>query len=75
MSDMGAIKYTFNIIKHQTDTDLLNEYWSIISASKTSNICWESLGTGKLYNQSSKLCLLCINEKPTIAPNKGNKLV
>ena len=60
-------KKTFNNIKYQTDTELSNEYWNIISANKTSSISWEILGTHKSYNQSSKRCLLCLNEKLTIA--------
>ena len=54
-SDMRTIKKTFNNIKYQTDTELSNEYWNIISANKTS---WEILGTHKPYNQSSKRCFL-----------------
>ena len=50
-------KKTFNNIKYQTDTELLNEYWNIILANKTSNISWEILGTHKSDNQSSKQCL------------------
>ena len=30
-------KKTFNNIKYQTDTELSNEYWDIISTNKTSN--------------------------------------
>ena len=60
-------KKTFNNIKYQTDTELSNEYCNIISANKTSNISWEILGTHKSYNQSSKRCLLCLNEKLAIA--------
>ena len=48
-------KKTLSNIKYQTDTELSNEYWNIISANKTS---WEILGTHKPYNQSSKRCLL-----------------
>ena len=40
-------KKTFNNIKYQTDAELSNEYWNIISANKTSNISWEILGTHK----------------------------
>ena len=56
-------KKTFNNIKYQTDTKLLNECWNIISTNKTLEI----LGTHKSYNQSSKRCLLCLNEKLAIA--------
>ena len=34
-----------------------------MSAGKSLDISWEILGTHKSYNQSSKRCLLCLNEK------------
>ena len=49
-----TVKSSPNNIKYQTDTELSNEYWNIISASKTSNVSWEILVTQKPYNQSSK---------------------
>ena len=66
---------TFNNIKYQTDTELSNEYWNIISANKTSNISWEILGTHKSYNQNSKRCLLCLNEKLAIALHKDDNML
>ena len=74
------LKYTnhkkmFNNIKYQTDTELSNEYWNIISANKTSNVSWEILGTHKSYNQSSKRCLLCLNEKLAIALHKDDNML
>ena len=75
-SDMQTIhKQTFNNIKNQTDTELSNEYWNINLASKTSNISWEILGTHKSYNQSSKRCLLCLNEKLAIALHKNDNML
>ena len=75
-SDMRTIFYeTFNNIKYQTDTELSNEYWNIISANKTSNISWEILGTHKSYNQSSKRCLLCLIEKLAIAPHGDDNML
>ena len=62
-SDMQNIKKTFNNIKYQTDTELSNKDWNIISANKTSNISWKILGTRKSSNQNCKRCLLCLNEK------------
>ena len=62
-SDMQNIKKTFNNIKCQTDTELSNKDWNIISANKTSNISWKILGTRKSSNQNCKRCLLCLNEK------------
>ena len=67
-------KKTFNNIKYQTDTELSNEYWYIISAKKTPNISWEILGTHKSYNRSSKRCLLCLNEKLAIALHKDDNM-
>ena len=63
-------KKTFNNIKYQTDAELSNEYWNIMSAKKTSNISLDILGTHKSYNQRSKQCLLCLNEKLAIALHK-----
>ena len=63
---------TFNSIKYQTDTELPNKYWNIISANKTSNVSWEILGTHKSYKQSSKLCL---NEKLAIALHKDDNML
>ena len=71
----GNHKKTFNNIKYQTDTELSNEYWNFISANKTSTISWNILGTHKSYNQSSKQCLLCLNEKLAIALNKDDNML
>ena len=73
-SDMPAIG-TFNYIKYQTDIELSNKYWNIISANKISNISWEILGTHKSYNQSFKRCLLCLNEKLAIALHKDDNML
>ena len=68
-------KKTFNNIKYQTDAELSSEYWNIISANKTSNVPWEILGTHKSYNQSSKRCLLCLNEKLAIALHRDDNML
>ena len=48
-------KKTFNNIKYQTDTELSNEYWNIISANKTNpGIFWEPTNhTTKVLNDVS----------------------
>ena len=68
-------KKTFNNIKYQTDAELSNKYQNIVSANKTSNISWKILGTHKSYNQSSKRCLLCLNEKLAIALHKNDNML
>ena len=72
--DMQTIK-KFNNIKYQTDTGLSNEYWNIVSAKKIPNISWEILEIHKSYNQSSKRCLLCFNEKLAIALHKDDNIL
>ena len=72
---MCELYKTFSNIKYQTDTELSNEYWNIISAKKTPNISREILGTHKSYNQSSKLCLLRLNEKLAIALHKDDSML
>ena len=73
-SDMRNIKKTFNNIKFQTDTELLNKYGNIKPAKKSLNISWEIFGTHKSYNRRSKRCLLCPNEKLAIALHRDDNM-
>ena len=66
-------KKTFNNIKYQTHIKLSNGYWNIRSVNKNSNISWKILGTHNSWNQSSKRCLLCLNEK--LASNHSMKSI
>ena len=59
-------KKTFNNIQYQTDAELSNGYWNIISANETSNTSWEILGIRKSYNHSSKRCLPCLHKDDNI---------
>ena len=68
-------KKTLNKIKYQTDTELSNKYWNIITANKTPNKAWEILGTHKSYNQISKQYLPCLNEKLAIALHKDDNML
>ena len=51
------------------------KYWNIISTNKTLNVSWEILGTHKSYNQSSKRCPQCLNEKLAIALHKDDNML
>ena len=64
-----------NVVTNDVFKKLSNKYWNIISANKTSNVSWEILGTHKSYNQSSKQCLLCLNEKLAIALHKDDNML
>ena len=68
-------KKTLSNIKYQTDTELSSKYWNIISANKTSEISWQIFGTLRSYNQSSKLCNLCLNEKLIIALHGNDNML
>ena len=68
-------KKEFNNIKYQTDTELLNKYWNIKLAKKTSNISRKVLGTHKSYSQSYKRFHLCLNEKLAIALHRDNNML
>ena len=72
-SDMRIIR------KHSTtsNTKQIQNYQTNIgiSAKKTSNISWEILGIHKSYNQSSKRCLLCLNEKLASALHKDDNIL
>ena len=68
------IKY-FREEKHQSDTELSNELWSIKNNNYTPNIVWEILRKHRTYNPNTKRCSLCLNEKLEIARYKGRNLL
>ena len=61
--------------KHQSDTELSNEFWSIKNNSYTPDIVWEILRKHQRYNPNTKRCYLCLNEKLEIARYKGHNLL
>ena len=67
-------KKTFSNIKYQTDTELSNEYWNIISAKKNLEHILGNFGNPQII-QSSKRCLLCLNEKLAIALHKDDNML
>ena len=66
---------SFRHEKHQSDTELSNELWSIKSNNYTPNIAWEILRKHQTYNPNTKRCSLCLNEKLEIARYKGHNLL
>ena len=66
------------VTKHSTTSNtklIQNEYWNIISVKKTFNISQKILVIHKSSNQSSKRCLLCLNEKLEIALHKDDNML
>ena len=61
--------------KHQSDTELSDELWSIKSNNYTPNIASEILPKHQTYNPNTKRCALCLNEKLEIARYKGHNLL
>ena len=66
---------SFRHEKHQSDTELSNELWSIKNNNYTPNIVWEILRKHQTYNPNTKRCSLCLNEKLEIARYKGHNLL
>ena len=61
--------------KHQSDTELSNELWSIKNNNYTQNMIWEILLKHQTYNPNTKRCSLCLNKKLKIAGYKGRNLL
>ena len=66
---------SFRHEKHQSDTELSNELWSIKNNNYTPNIAWEILREHQTYDPNTKRCSLCLNEKLEIAKYKGYNLL
>ena len=65
---------SFRHEKHQSETELSNELWSIKNNSYIPNIVWEILQKHHTYYPNIKRCSLCLNEKLKIARYKGQNL-
>ena len=66
---------SFRHEKHQRDTELSNELWSIKSNNYAPNIVWEILRKHQTYNPNTERCFLCLNEKLEIARYKRRNLL
>ena len=64
---------SFRHEKHQSNTELSNELWSIKNSKCTPNIVWEIFQ--KHQNPNTKRCSLCLNEKLEIVRYKGYNLL
>ena len=66
---------SFRTEKYKTETELSNEFWRIKEKGETPVVTWEIVQRYPTYNPTSKKCLLCLNEKLTIATyGEGNML-
>ena len=61
--------------KHQSDTELSNELWSIKNNNYTPNVVWEILRKHQTYNTNTKKCSFSLNEKLEITRYKGHSLL
>ena len=55
--------------------ELSKEFWEIKKRNGTPKITWKIIRICGSYNQNSKRCLLCLNEKYEIATYKGDNLL
>ena len=61
---------TFWHEKHQSNTELSNELWSIKDNNYAPNIVWEILQKHQTYNPNTKRSSLCLNKKLEIGRYK-----
>ena len=66
---------SFKNRKYKTDTELSNEIWRLREQNRNVDISLEILGKRQSYNTGTKRCILCLNEKLTIALHKQDKTV
>ena len=66
---------SFRHEKHQSDTELSNELWSIKNNKYTPNIVWEILRKHQAYNPKTKRCSRCLNKKLELARYKRRNLL
>ena len=66
---------SFRHEKHQSNTELSNELWTIKNNNYTPNIIWEILRKHQTHNPNTKRCSLCLNEKLEIARYKWQNLL
>ena len=68
-------KKSFNQEKHKDDTQLSNELWNIKASKEEPVLVWKILGQYQPYNVNTKQCLLCLNERLSIAIYRGNNML
>ena len=66
---------SFRYEKHQSNTELSNELWSIKTNNYTPIIASEILRKHQLYNPNTKRCSLCLNKKFEIARYKRHNIL
>ena len=59
----GNHKTAFNNFKYHKDTELSKEVWRIRGKGEGYNISWRIVRQHPDYNQATKRCALCLNEK------------
>ena len=68
-------KKSFNLNEYKNETELSNEIWRIKYAGHHPKVKWEIVKKCIPYNQQTKRCLLCLNEKLEIATYKEHNLL
>ena len=68
-------KKSFNLNEYKNETELSNEIWRIKNVGHHPKVKWEIVKKCLPYNQQSKRCLLCLNEKLEIATYKEHNLL
>ena len=66
---------SFRHWKHQSNTEISSELWSIENNTYTPNIAWKILRKQQRYNPNTKRYSLFLNEKPEIVRYKRHNLL
>ena len=68
-------KTTFSNFKHHKDTELSKEVWKTKRKGGDCSVSWRIIRQHQDYNQATKRCALCLNEKYEILEYKGANLI
>lgn len=61
--------------KHQRDSELSNELWTMKKNNYIPNIVWEIIPKHQIHNSNTTKCSLCLKEKLEIARYNGHTLL
>ena len=74
-SRYGNHKKAFNNVRYKNDTELSKEVWKVKERNANYSVKWSVIKQYPAYNQNTKRCILCLNEKLAILEDDGENLL
>ena len=71
----GNHKKSFNHRKYMKESELSKEVWKLKGENANYTITWRVIKQYAAYNQNTKRCPLCLNEKLAIIEHDGKNLL